>query len=231
MDDEILIGYQLERYHHIQNQAAKILGLILTSLSTLIALIGAVILEIIEIPSSLSNLLTNIVAEDFVSAALGLNSVLMFFISFFMFFLTFVIYALIVSDSSISTDASNFDEFRTDGTSAQITIINNKIGINKIENLWRKSSFHITISVTALLLGFILISYSTISNQLSSIIIHIFVILIPIISSVILYATEDPKQRILGLILFPRALTIYGITIFLYMIAWVVSLITVLSSI
>jgi len=231
MDEDVLIGYQLERYHHIQNQAAKILGLILTSLSTLIALIGAVLLEIIEIPSPLTSLLTNIVAEDHVSAALGLNSVLMLLISFSMFFLTFVIYALIVSDSSISTDASSFDEFGTSSTSAQVTITSNKIGINKLENLWRKSSVHMTISVTSLIFSFILIGYSTISDQLPSIVVHVFIVLIPAIGGMMLYATEDPKQRVLGLILFPRAIAVYVIAIFSYTIAWLVSLITVLSSI
>ena len=82
MDEEMLIGYQLERYHHIQNQAAKILGLILTSLSTLIAFIGAVILEVIQIPRSVSDFISGIVAEEFVSAALGLNSLLMFLYHF-----------------------------------------------------------------------------------------------------------------------------------------------------
>ncbi|WP_155118212.1 hypothetical protein [Halorubrum sp. T3] len=130
MDDEILIGYQLERYHHIQNQAAKILGLILTSLSTLIALIGAVVLEVIEIPTSFSNLLSNILGEELINVTLGLNSLMMFFISSAMFFQTFVLYALIVSDSGISPDIRSASEIKPGDKSVHATIVNNKISIN-----------------------------------------------------------------------------------------------------
>jgi|GEM_PF-5170915 len=229
MDDEILIGYQLERYHHIQNQAAKILGLVLTAFSTVIALIGAIVLEVIELPDSLSILFSNIVGDGFLNFALLLNSLLLFFISANIFLITLVVYWRIVSDSNIATDIQSVDEFNPQKDTDRATIVNNKLTIDRLGSLWKKSSAHMTGAIIALLLGIFSMGYSSIPNQSSTAIVHLIFIGIPIIGAPILYFTKNSKEYIYNNVLLRDSIPFYIIIVLMYSLVWIVSFSSILS--
>ena len=231
MDDEILIGYQLERYHHIQNQATKILGLVLTAFSTVIALIGAIVLEIIELPNSLSILFSNIVGEGFLNFALLLNSLLMFLISTNIFIITLIVYRMIVSDSNIATDIQSIGDFNPEKDTDRATIINNKLTIARLGSLWKKSSAHMTGAIIALILGMFSMGYSSIPDQSSSAIIHLTFVLIPIISAGSVYFTEDSREYLYNNVLLRDSTPIYIIISIIYAVVWFVSFSSIFSQV
>jgi hypothetical protein len=229
MDDEILIGYQLERYHHIQNQAAKILGLVLTAFSTVIALIGAVILEVIELPDSVLILFSNIVGDGFLNFALLLNSLLTFLISAIIFVITLIMYWRIVSDSNIITDIQPIGDFDPQKNTDRATIVNNKVTIDMLESLWKKSSAHMTGAIVALLLGIFSMGYSSIPDQSSTTIVHLIFIFIPITGAIVIYFTENSKRYLYNNVLLRDNVPFYIIIAITYILIWIVSFSSILS--
>ena len=216
MDDEILIGYQLERYHHIQNQAAKILGLVLTAFSTIIALIGAVILEVIELPDSLLILFSNIVGDGFLNFALLLNSLMVLFISATIFMIMLVVYWRIVSDSNIITDVQSVGDFDPQKDTDRVTIVSNKVTIDRLESLWKKSSAHMTGAIIALLLGMFSMGYSSIPDQSSTTIVRLIFVGIPITVAAIVYFTENSKIYLYNNVLLRDSFPLYIVIAIMY---------------